>query len=1352
MQTWKNNGGLRGAFHALNTPPVVEQVAGRKAVTFAYGPWALPMEFQPMVADFNVPDGIIGGADFTVAAWLYNPGGVDFRETVLAWQAITGDDGAQIGYGSEGRYPHEKGANGGAIDGPLGGVGFPDAAFPSSNAWHHIAYVCTGGRDGEFRVYVDGALAARKSFDRILRKLPATDIAETSATVKADLFLRDGKPVQVWAYVGERDNHHWRWLRWQHKLDLGPKEAGEIAVPVGDLKPGTRYHVRFLLIADDEQRWSDGAATFVTAGGDAGPEPSKEKFFFLGADWGSRWDWAVKPLRFYRGSVAGLQVYDSALSEERVRALYGKPVPKPVERVAAGASKPAPADGTRNASIYTSDLTWMPRNDRAPQNVYFGTDREAVRTGRSVGALKLGPKVKTWRIPFGTVQHCAAYYWRVEQAPHAGDVWSFTVEDYFTLEPDGPTVEPFPRDIPQDGYYGKYLAGDGYPTLSTADCPDKAMVLARRSCLKLLEKRPDVHKMLVAYNCATHLSHGSDPWGWSPFACASYGASKNMLSDPTFYWGQNMLIHEMGHQFHMFGGEPLEPDFRHRLHQVYLTNMRDLKWIGDYGSNNMWEYIAVCASAWVNDGHQDDLIYPRDRLRKNDPLFYHFLNAWWPGDTRIDLHAGEGVTESGGRVTSWANRGGVEYWGKFGWKKYRGTVGAFEAKGAPKLKTVEGVTAVTLEAGDSLVWNRATRPEMAGNHEWSVEMWMLKRSGGSPLAAWGPCGAWRAETASDVWRHVVHVFAGGGLADGPGECRVYVDGRLTSTTRKKLDLPAGVPVRIGGGFVGSIAHVRVYDYDLSPLQVHKRYRDESPFYHRDNLAVGGRLRVDLDARRLAPCPAGDTIPVHGWLRSWANHGALGGKLHNDVRTPQGSDPQIRRVDGVDAVVFAGNDRMVSSVPCDAGDAWTVELWARRNGGRGVALQWGGLTVKADALAERTWQHVAVVQDGAGTRILVDGVPKGTLEDVAGGGCLHLGAAWDGKGWSDFFDGAIAQVRIHAGSLPARQVQRNLLVSSLLHPRHPSPADGTCIVASRPNALSWTPGVGMAEGKHDLFLGTGRQAVADAVRGSDLHVGNAAPGEFAPRLKPGATYYWRVDRLGPRGKLTWRSPVWTFTTHKGVVIDLDAKALPLGALTRWPNAGVAGGAFVKPKLEGMTNPVVRTVAGRKGVDFTGPRHLASSFLAPKTITGDHAFTLAVWAYSPRVGDAETMVSWAGRPSRSAQFLYGHSRGIGAWVSYATGDCGYEAGTPPAGKWHHIVWTYAGGPKGAFRIHVDGRLKTEKTYGLRTKHGDPIWLGAVMENSSPVMPYGGLLGEVAIYDRALTPDEIKAEKLPDGALVR
>ena len=66
LDRWPNRGRLAGGFTAMNQPPTVRDVRGRKAVAFLHAPWLLPLEFQTMVSDFTMPVAAIDGGPLTV--------------------------------------------------------------------------------------------------------------------------------------------------------------------------------------------------------------------------------------------------------------------------------------------------------------------------------------------------------------------------------------------------------------------------------------------------------------------------------------------------------------------------------------------------------------------------------------------------------------------------------------------------------------------------------------------------------------------------------------------------------------------------------------------------------------------------------------------------------------------------------------------------------------------------------------------------------------------------------------------------------------------------------------------------------------------------------------------------------------------------------------------------------------------------------------------------------------------------------------------------------------------------------------------------------------------------------------
>jgi len=1217
---WANKGALGGAFHALRTPLTVKEIDGRKAVNFYFGPWAVPLEFQAMISDFQAPKSLIDDGPYSVVTWVWSPSplGIDStRESVMSWHALDGDTGGtDFGYGTSGRHTKVERGGSGAYSGPLGSYPFPEEVFPRMNQWHHIAWVYSGPSEGKLRIYIDGKPAIEK------------DVNSSAA-------------------------------------------------------------------------------------------PSADKLMFLGCGWGGgRGGGGMRPQSFYTGAIADLKVYNEALDQTAVSKLYGNQ------------TRPAPAE--------------------KPIDVY------------------------------------------VESKPST----------YFSAEFDGLVAEPFPKEIRQSGEYGKYMEGWGQPVIGRDRCPDEAMRRCAYTMAKCLKKRPDVVDVLESLDCAARLDDVGPPWlGFTEMTTACYGQARSFFADPGFYWGINIMVHEMGHQFHMWGAEQIENDFRDRLFDVFWQNKLDGLWSGDYGGLNMWEYMACAISALESDGTEDDVICRRELFRSYDPRMYYFLQPYWPGGTLIELLPYQAAkTDASGKIVNWDNNAGMEFWGKFALKKYPWTVGAFTPKGSPKMTTVKGVAAVAFGGKDALVWNKTTRECLIDNHEWSIELWAYRDKAATSddvLVSWGPAGTgvravwgksdvacdfgqgrvdkWVNNPSAGKWHHIVWVFVGGGIDNTQGAFKVYVDGKLDHTSSLKLDIPTGQAIVVGGaldgatvksGFNGALAHVRIHEYDLGDLELKKHYAEEASYYNREPVNVAGSLLVDLDARQLATCPEYQFRSVYPkstgrtWLRSWANRGTLGGKMSNDVTAPQSSYPHVKVVDGITAVTFGSKaesnepnthiDRIVASFAPNAQAAATFQAWVYRSAEDkgGAVFEWGNVTLDSKNLKPGKWNHVAVVRAEKGNTIYVDGKLAGSAKPAAGASDrLHIGAAWDGKKWVQPFTGAIAEFKVHSGALTTQQIAANIASSDLMLASQPVPAMGDRVVVDRKPTLSWNPGI-RAGKDFDVYFSTDPAQVAS---GKAL-AGKFKSGAFAPKLGPGKTYYWRVDGLDASGKAAYRGPVWSFATYQGLLVDVDAGKLAEGKLAEWKNDGAAGGKFVKGTFGDMPAPRVATWSGRKGVSFFGNKYLTSTVATPKALTGKAPFSASIHVYNNELLQKAIMLSWGDAAKWPVEFIYGRGTDAGA---FANGDLtlgyGGTVTAPDQGHynaplltfWTNITYTYSGGDNGALRVYVNGLLNTEDKVTLNISDGGRISVGALVDaNGYRQSPFAGFISDVAIYSYALSQDEIKS----------
>jgi hypothetical protein len=95
------------------------------------------------------------------------------------------------------------------------------------------------------------------------------------------------------------------------------------------------------------------------------------------------------------------------------------------------ARAPQPATAAQNVSVDTF-LNWRPGRQAASHRVYFGTDPNAVAAGTATAKSVTDHSYSPGPLNFGTT-----YYWKVEEVnavTYPGSVWSFTTQEYATVE------------------------------------------------------------------------------------------------------------------------------------------------------------------------------------------------------------------------------------------------------------------------------------------------------------------------------------------------------------------------------------------------------------------------------------------------------------------------------------------------------------------------------------------------------------------------------------------------------------------------------------------------------------------------------------------------------------------------------------------------------------------------------------------------------------------------------------------------------------------------------------------------------------------------------------------------------
>jgi hypothetical protein len=236
--------------------------------------------------------------------------------------------------------------------------------------------------------------------------------------------------------------------------------------------------------------------------------------------------------------------------------------------------------------------------------------------------------------------------------------------------------------------------------------------------------------------------------------------------------------------------------------------------------------------------------------------------------------------------------------------------------------------------------------------------------------------------------------------------------------------------------------------------------------------------------------------------------------------------------------------------------------------------------------------------------------------------------------------------------------------------------------------------------------------------------------------------------------------------ENLLVDLRVDDIAPGA-TSWLNNGSLGGSF---SLVGQSTPGAMVnnfgASGVPGVVFTGaePGFPGTAFqgpAAPAGITGAGTRSIEVWAFNPGVENEETLVSWGrrGGPNGSnLSFNYGSNGTFGAVGHWGAPDMGWN-GTPVAGEWHHLAYTYDGS---AVRVYQDGLLKNIRGLALNT-HGlgagagsstNPYTITVGAQNIDPVpnlepgLRLSGAMTFVRVHEGALSTDDVRNNFLEDA----
>ena len=136
------------------------------------------------------------------------------------------------------------------------------------------------------------------------------------------------------------------------------------------------------------------------------------------------------------------------------------------------AGSPQPARGAAGVQM-VAKLSWTPATNATSHQVYFGTDKDAVRNATAASAEYKGSKTKgSESYDPGKLAWYTPYYWRVDAVYNTGTVkglvWSFTTADFITID-DFESYNDLDPPVPASNrIFDKWIDGFATPTTNGA--------------------------------------------------------------------------------------------------------------------------------------------------------------------------------------------------------------------------------------------------------------------------------------------------------------------------------------------------------------------------------------------------------------------------------------------------------------------------------------------------------------------------------------------------------------------------------------------------------------------------------------------------------------------------------------------------------------------------------------------------------------------------------------------------------------------------------------------------------------------------------------------------------------------
>ncbi|MGY3199695.1 hypothetical protein ACVW19_000205 [Streptomyces sp. TE5632] len=144
----------------------------------------------------------------------------------------------------------------------------------------------------------------------------------------------------------------------------------------------------------------------------------------------------------------------------------------------------------------------------------------------------------------------------------------------------------------------------------------------------------------------------------------------------------------------------------------------------------------------------------------------------------------------------------------------------------------------------------------------------------------------------------------------------------------------------------------------------------------------------------------------------------------------------------------------------------------------------------------------------------------------------------------------------------------------------------------------------------------------------------------------------------------------------------------------------------------------------------------------------SYTVASWVRLDDLSKSQAILAQDGKDNAAFMLSYQIAQGYSGWFFGVKSTDGLYQGEiseekAPQGVWTHVAGTYDA-PTKTLKLYVNGVLKGVRTgFEVAIEESGPLRIGLVQSNGKWYQPFHGSIDEPAVWQRALTPQEVHDE---------